>query len=120
RLLLFLSRWLHLVCLCLSSLTPRELYPLSLHDALPIYLTGKTPAGACPVSTSRRWRPRGATWPRCRISPPIGPRSASGGRSAAQDRKSTRLNSSHEWISYAVFCLKENKGDSQCEPYRRH
>src|SRR5207247_11432261 len=25
---------------------------------------------------------------------------------APQDRKSTRLNSSHEWISYAVFCLK--------------
>src|SRR5438105_11455478 len=27
--------------------------------------------------------------------------------SAARDRKSTRLNSSHEWISYAVFCLKK-------------
>src|SRR5207247_7243708 len=27
-------------------------------------------------------------------------------RQAARDRKSTRLNSSHEWISYAVFCLK--------------
>src|SRR5207247_8486050 len=27
---------------------------------------------------------------------------------AAEDRKSTRLNSSHEWISYAVFCLKKN------------
>src|SRR5207247_9755460 len=27
----------------------------------------------------------------------------------AQDRKSTRLNSSHEWSSYAVFCLKKNK-----------
>src|SRR5207247_6782613 len=26
-----------------------------------------------------------------------------------EDRKSTRLNSSHEWISYAVFCLKKNK-----------
>src|SRR5438105_5678513 len=26
---------------------------------------------------------------------------------AASDRKSTRLNSSHEWISYAVFCLKK-------------
>src|SRR5207247_7237056 len=26
-----------------------------------------------------------------------------------QDRKSTRLNSSHEWISYAVFCLKKKK-----------
>src|SRR6266536_4533928 len=27
----------------------------------------------------------------------------------SQDRKSTRLNSSHEWISYAVFCLKKKK-----------
>src|SRR6266536_4210833 len=27
-----------------------------------------------------------------------------------RDRKSTRLNSSHEWISYAVFCLKKKKG----------
>src|SRR5207247_9870317 len=31
---------------------------------------------------------------------PAGPR---------RDRKSTRLNSSHEWISYAVFCLKKKK-----------
>src|SRR6266536_522786 len=31
-----------------------------------------------------------------------------GGR-AAPDRKSTRLNSSHEWIAYAVFCLKKKK-----------
>src|SRR6266536_1305924 len=29
------------------------------------------------------------------------------------DRKSTRLNSSHEWISYAVFCLKKKKNE-QC------
>src|SRR5438105_10528637 len=28
-----------------------------------------------------------------------------------EDRKSTRLNSSHEWISYAVFCLKKKKND---------
>src|SRR5207247_10386641 len=28
-------------------------------------------------------------------------------RGATEDRKSTRLNSSHEWISYAVFCLKK-------------
>src|SRR5438105_12463608 len=27
----------------------------------------------------------------------------------SRDRKSTRLNSSHEWISYAVFCLKKKK-----------
>src|SRR6266536_4731043 len=40
---------------------------------------------------------------------------ASGRRCANQplwaDRKSTRLNSSHEWISYAVFCLKKKKVD---------
>src|SRR5438105_6249066 len=30
-------------------------------------------------------------------------------RRAEADRKSTRLNSSHEWISYAVFCLKKKK-----------
>src|SRR5438105_12522276 len=29
--------------------------------------------------------------------------------SCTRDRKSTRLNSSHEWISYAVFCLKKKK-----------
>src|SRR5207247_4816752 len=29
------------------------------------------------------------------------------------DRKSTRLNSSHEWISYAVFCLKKKRHDTQ-------
>src|SRR5688572_31071689 len=32
-----------------------------------------------------------------------------GGRRAGQDRKSTRLNSSHSQISYAVFCLKKKK-----------
>src|SRR5438105_9203460 len=30
-------------------------------------------------------------------------------RRRRRDRKSTRLNSSHEWISYAVFCLKKKK-----------
>src|SRR6266536_1710650 len=32
-------------------------------------------------------------------------------RTAPADRKSTRLNSSHEWISYAVFCLKKKNND---------
>src|SRR5690348_17966702 len=35
--------------------------------------------------------------------------SATGGRPVLQDRKSTRLNSSHPSISYAVFCLKKKK-----------
>src|SRR5438105_1018676 len=32
------------------------------------------------------------------------------GEHGFRDRKSTRLNSSHEWISYAVFCLKKKRG----------
>src|SRR5256885_12513371 len=38
-----------------------------------------------------------------------GLRSSRGGRAARGDRKSTRLNSSHLVISYAVFCLKKKK-----------
>src|SRR2546422_11598913 len=34
-----------------------------------------------------------------------------GGRDARGDRKSTRLNSSHGYISYAVFCLKKKKNE---------
>src|SRR5438105_12791216 len=35
------------------------------------------------------------------------PRMSEDDSSAVRDRKSTRLNSSHEWTSYAVFCLKK-------------
>src|SRR6266536_4250123 len=35
------------------------------------------------------------------------------------DRKSTRLNSSHEWISYAVFCLKKKTRNSPCTAYSK-
>src|SRR5688572_31328108 len=34
-----------------------------------------------------------------------------------RDRKSTRLNSSHSQISYAVFCLKKKKKHKKCKPY---
>src|SRR5436309_6791112 len=71
-----------------------EIYTLSLHDALPIFgvggdirsvgLHGRS-AGA------RDWSAYGA------------------GSHAFEDRKSTRLNSSHVKISYAVFCLKKKK-----------
>src|SRR3989337_4096407 len=59
-----------------------EIYTLSLHDALPIW------GGSCTTS-------------------PRGP--ARSGPCPGRDRKSTRLNSSHGSISYAVFCLKKNK-----------
>src|SRR2546430_8188107 len=65
-----------------------EIYTLSLHDALPIWTTA-----ALNALLERR-----------------------GGRLAMlvtqgfrEDRKSTRLNSSHSQISYAVFCLKKKK-----------
>src|SRR5438270_13342412 len=61
-----------------------EIYTLSLHDALPIYRSRPSTSRprACRANKSR-WRSR--------------------------DRKSTRLNSSHSQISYAVFCLKKKK-----------
>src|SRR5687768_17769241 len=40
-------------------------------------------------------------------APPPGGRTAAGALAAGIDRKSTRLNSSHGYISYAVFCLKK-------------
>src|SRR5690625_6582835 len=40
---------------------------------------------------------------------PVGGRTASSARRTPRDRKSTRLNSSHVAISYAVFCLKKKK-----------
>src|SRR2546422_9453855 len=46
-------------------------------------------------------------WPAPAPTPPRG--SSSGISSANRDRKSTRLNSSHGYISYAVFCLKKKK-----------
>src|SRR5689334_24721664 len=68
-----------------------EIYTLSLHDALPIYGEGGREHRAGGARARRRDRARGR-------------RRRDGG-----DRKSTRLNSSHSSISYAVFCLKKKK-----------
>src|SRR5258708_39581482 len=68
-----------------------EIYTLSLHDALPISRREQNPDNPCGQAL-RSGRRRGI-----RIEEP------------ARDRKSTRLNSSHQIISYAVFCLKKKK-----------
>src|SRR5688572_32691347 len=42
-----------------------------------------------------------------------------GGRAVGEDRKSTRLNSSHSQISYAVFCLKKKKKTINQNPHHK-
>src|SRR5690348_18222241 len=80
-----------------------ELYPLSLHDALPISATpGEVLFMAnCARCHTRGWSYFDPTAPQSNPAP--GPM----GGGAYGDRKSTRLNSSHPSISYAVFCLKK-------------
>src|SRR5690349_22686397 len=70
-----------------------EIYTLSLHDALPISARATHTHARC----SRSREPTGH-------SRYVAPRA-----DVKLDRKSTRLNSSHVEISYAVFCLKKKK-----------
>src|SRR5689334_24210218 len=51
----------------------------------------------------------GMRWIELNVSPPHAGEASPGAITAALDRKSTRLNSSHSSISYAVFCLKKKK-----------
>src|SRR2546430_13352688 len=79
-----------------------EIYTLSLHDALPILairiVNGDVPA----VLKDKRI-----------IGLDMGALIAG---AQYQDRKSTRLNSSHSQISYAVFCLKKKKNQQRLHP----
>src|SRR2546427_6884028 len=79
-----------------------EIYTLSLHDALPISpFTCRTARGGRSRTRRRSSAPARRSSRRSR--------SPSDDAGALSDRKSTRLNSSHSQISYAVFCLKKKK-----------
>src|SRR3712207_8321008 len=80
-----------------------EIYTLSLHDALPI-LRRRRAQEVRAAGLGHRVRPDELRW-----HPQVPERRAGGGVHQGQDRKSTRLNSSHANISYAVFCLKKKK-----------
>src|SRR5690606_40080731 len=99
---------------------PGLIYTLSLHDALPIYgdtheallpdaLAARPPGamrpGTVPAHPARRHvrACAGGAAAGCPARRPD--RARPGSRPAGLDRKSTRLNSSHVKISYAVFCL---------------
>src|SRR2546422_6110642 len=73
-----------------------EIYTLPLHDALPISIRGSG-------DVSRSHPPGHVRGDGAR------PRRGPARRGCLRDRKSTRLNSSHGYISYAVFCLKKKK-----------
>src|SRR2546430_13701638 len=75
-----------------------EIYTLSLHDALPIWQRARRSAASRSSTTS---------------SATTTPTANSAGFHKPPDRKSTRLNSSHSQISYAVFCLKKKKNLEQ-------
>src|SRR3712207_8961874 len=82
-----------------------EIYTLSLHDALPISIR----------SSSRRPSSPTTSTPATCVSPSTSPSTSTccvrsscvWGSTLRSDRKSTRLNSSHANISYAVFCLQK-------------
>src|SRR5690349_25009498 len=82
-----------------------EIYPLSLHDALPISRLPSANDGR-----ARRLRPTSDRAARTACESSSTCRNRSGQSTTIRiDRKSTRLNSSHVEISYAVFCLKKKK-----------
>src|SRR2546427_9585713 len=87
-----------------------EIYTLSLHDALPIsdqrQRQGMSPEPVRRVEVGREPEREAEAHPPG-LTPAQGPHH--GGEREHVDRKSTRLNSSHSQISYAVFCLKKKK-----------
>src|SRR5206468_12378327 len=94
-----------------SAPSPTATYTLSLHDALPIFREIDRRALAIRLRVVLR-RVEDVRRVPMVVVRPVGhrPQRRAGGervRCGEQDRKSTRLNSSHDQISYAVFCLKK-------------
>src|SRR3712207_8391754 len=81
--------------------THTKIYTLPLHDALRIWPARTRRRRAAPKVAARL--------PSCTQTSPHRRRTHRTSSPSARDRKSTRLNSSHANISYAVFCLKKKK-----------
>src|SRR2546429_3159148 len=86
-----------------------EIYTLSLHDALPISPGLNSPRKPCPGQAAVPFAYRRSLLLRHVVLQDAHPAPSSHLRAWTPDRKSTRLNSSHGYISYAVFCLKKKK-----------
>src|SRR5947209_13817101 len=96
-----------LVIVFLNDAATTEIYTLSLHDALPICMAKEK---KFPIE-EKIFLPFPPPSERETSSTPLArsARQGCGTGFSFQDRKSTRLNSSHANISYAVFCLKKKK-----------
>src|SRR5206468_10060649 len=98
----------------LNAPPPTDIYTLSLHDALPIYSAAKAGVHGFVRDVALELAEYGITVNA--VAPgPIDTERFGPGRH--RDRKSTRLNSSHDQISYAVFCLKKKKDDQPIQHY---
>src|SRR5205085_7430518 len=106
---------LHTLLFFFNDPPTTDIYTLSLHDALPIYLRDRPrDEGGDEVDDKHRHKHRrGETnqhahrnleYRQQHVEQAVIQRD-----SHQRDRKSTRLNSSHSQISYAVFCLKKKK-----------
>src|SRR5688572_32545001 len=95
----------------LNAPATAEIYTLSLHDALPIFLSGDR--GALDELLERCAEED----VRARDIPAA---IASHSAYVEGDRKSTRLNSSHSQISYAVFCLKKKNQERDAREGQQH
>src|SRR5436309_14306792 len=89
-----------LSCLFFHDTVTTSCYTLSLHDALPIFLLADEPSGNLDSTTSTEIMGVFAELHRQGQTVVMVTHEQ-------EDRKSTRLNSSHVKISYAVFCLKK-------------
>src|SRR5205085_11531653 len=83
-----------------------EIYTLSLHDALPIWINQTIMMALAMVVIASMIGVQGLGQP---VLKAIANQYFTLGMFNGLDRKSTRLNSSHSQISYAVFCLKKKK-----------
>src|SRR5690606_41308636 len=98
---------------------PTESYTLSLHDALPIFDAGRECRREVVTATQRHGEAARHFLRVDVLDAGLGLELVGQARARAQvqvetvDRKSTRLNSSHVKISYAVFCLKKKRNQTQ-------
>src|SRR5262245_63096560 len=92
----------HTHLLCYNHTSTTEIYTLSLHDLFRSILCGGCQTAGCRAGFGKT---------KCDFQKNV--MYALTRRARPRDRKSTRLNSSHLGISYAVFCLKKKKIDRQ-------